>query len=240
MLYPFVSLVIPCYNEAERVPLLFSGLQEFQQAWLGKMEVILVDDGSADDTANAIQTHPIFIALQSEHKIHWMQQKNQGKGAALKAGVQIAKGDFVLTLDADMATRPIELLNWLQLKKTFETNELLIGSRELKTSDVKDLDHRKWIGNVFNFIIQKLTHLTIQDTQCGYKLYHEAIAKTLFENLQTTGWAHDVELLLKAKRMGCQITEMPITWKAIPGSKINIWKDSIIMFFEVLRISRMK
>lgn len=240
MLYPFVSLVIPCYNEAERVPLLFSGLQEFQHAWLGKMEVILVDDGSTDATADYIQTHPLFIALQSEHKIHLIQQKNQGKGAALKAGVQLAKGDFVLTLDADMATRPIELLNWLKWKQTFSTQEILIGSRELKTSDVKDLDHRKWIGNVFNLIIQKLTHLDMQDTQCGFKLYPMAIAKPLFENLQTTGWAHDVELLVKAKRMGCPIMEMPITWKAIPGSKINIWKDSIIMFFEVLRISRMK
>lgn len=91
MLYPFVSLVIPCYNEAERVPLLFSGLQEFKQAWLGEMEVILVDDGSTDATANGIQTHPIFIALQSEHKIHLIQQKNQGKGAGLKAGVQLAR-----------------------------------------------------------------------------------------------------------------------------------------------------
>jgi dolichyl-phosphate beta-glucosyltransferase len=99
------------------------------------------------------------------------------------------------------------------------------------------LSNRKTVGHIFNAIVKLLTPLRIQDTQCGFKLYPVKWASTIFKDLETNGWAHDVEILYKAHLLGLQIKEMPIEWHAIEGSKINVLVDGAKMFFEVLRIS---
>jgi dolichyl-phosphate beta-glucosyltransferase len=238
MYAPFISLIIPCFNETNRIGLMMDGLAEFTQAWKGPFEIILVDDGSTDGTSILIEKHPIAQSLKSNLNV--ISQSNTGKGGALKKGIEVAKGDYVLTLDADMATRPIELLKWIQLRNQFYEKEILIGSRELKTSIVHDLGYRKIVGNIFNWIIRSLVGLNIQDTQCGFKLYPRPIAQQLFASLHTMGWAHDVEILKKANQLGCAIVEMPITWNAIEGSKINVVNDSWKMFWEVMKIQGMK
>lgn len=239
MQFPSISLIIPCYNEAVRIGLMFQGLKDFDTQWKGAYEVILVDDGSDDGTDVLIQSNPFYVDLLSRKKITLLQQKNTGKGGALKLGVSKATNDFILTLDADMATSPTELLHWLAMKKTFNEKEILIASRELKNSKVEDSIKRKLVGNVFNFMIRKAVKLNISDTQCGFKLYPSTVAKTLFSKLQTLGWAHDVELLVMANKMGYAITEMPITWTAIEGSKIDVLRDGWKMFWEVMRIRQL-
>jgi dolichyl-phosphate beta-glucosyltransferase len=102
------------------------------------------------------------------------------------------------------------------------------------------LGYRKFVGNIFNFIIRNMVGLRISDTQCGFKLYPKEAAKQLFAKLQTMGWAHDVELLKRANLLGYAIIEMPITWNAIEGSKINVLSDSWNMFWEVVKIRGMK
>lgn len=238
MFYPSISLVIPCYNEAERINLLCNGIASFANAWKGPFDIVIIDDGSTDTTSVLLSNHPMVVSLKD--KIQLIHQENTGKGGALKQGVANTKGDFVLTLDADMATQPSELIQWLQIRKEFYPKEILIGSRELKQSHVHDLGHRKVIGNIFNFVIRSLVGLQINDTQCGFKLYPSSIAKELFSNLQTLGWAHDVELLKKANQAGYAIIEMPIHWTAIEGSKINVLKDSWNMFWEVVKIRGIK
>jgi dolichyl-phosphate beta-glucosyltransferase len=235
---PFLSLVIPCYNEANRIDLLMQGLDEFKQQWDTTFEILLVDDGSTDQTMQILQQHNSYEHLAPYITI--LTQRNTGKGGALRHGVAKANGDYILTLDADMATKPTELIQWRTKRKSFYPREILIGSRELNNSQVHDLGYRKFVGNIFNFIIRNMVGLRISDTQCGFKLYPKEAAKQLFAKLQTMGWAHDVELLKRANLLGYAIIEMPITWNAIEGSKINVLSDSWNMFWEVVKIRGMK
>ncbi len=234
-----VSLVIPCYNEAGRLDHLLNTLKSFDQKWTNPLEIILVDDGSTDETAKIIQQKfPNSFSGNTEFNFLKLPE-NAGKGGALKAGVATATGDYVLTLDADMATRPQELSKWLKQlpKKTFNNKEILIGSREHAESTVEAQGIRRLAGWIFNFFIQLFTNLNLRDTQCGFKLYPQAAAQKLFGNLRSNGWAHDVELLYRAKLSGYNIKSMPVKWDAMDDSKINLFTDSIKMFWQTVFIS---
>jgi glycosyltransferase involved in cell wall biosynthesis/tetratricopeptide (TPR) repeat protein len=235
-----LSLVIPCYNESKRIDLMLSGLAEFDEKWKGKYEVIVVDDGSKDDTAEKVKEaiNSKYDFLRDKITIEKMPA-NGGKGSALKKGVSLANGDFVLTLDADMSTRPTELLNWLKRDKDLLSGNdtISIGSRKHKEGKIEALQSRKLIGGVFNGIVQIFTTLRLKDTQCGFKLYPRDAAMFLFDNMQSKGWAHDVELLYQADLNDIHIVEMPISWVNQPESKVNVVKDSMMMFFGVLSIS---
>lgn len=240
MQFPSVSLIIPCYNEELRIPLMVLGIQEFITQWKGDFEVIIVDDGSSDQTYLRLKQEPLLISLSKSKQLTILRQQNQGKGAALQLGMVEAEKDFVLTLDADMATSPVEIIQWLTMKKGFNSHEIWIGSREMNRAQVKDHWHRELAGHVFNLILRTITGLKIKDTQCGFKLYPSTLGKMIFATLQTPGWAHDVEILKRAEKKGIDIIEMPIHWEAVEGSKINLLKDSFKMFVEVCKISMMK
>ena len=224
-----ISLVIPCYNEASRVNLLVNGLKKFDANWSKNYEIIIVDDGSSDNTVELLESKLVGLTNASNVEIIALE-KNKGKGNALKAGVEKATGDFVLTLDADMATSPLELKNWLKKlgSNSFDKNEILIASREHADSKV-DGRGRRVVGLMFNAVTQIMTSLTAKDTQCGFKLYPIDIAKRLFSNMKVKGWAHDVELLYKAELGGTKVTTMPVTWKHVDDSKINVLQDGISM-----------
>ncbi len=231
-----ISLVIPCYNESSRVANLFKTLKDFDRKWNGTFNVVLVDDGSSDDTAEQIEK---FIENTSVEAELVRLPENRGKGAALKAGVEKASGDYVLTLDADMATHPATLTKWLGLlpDKKFPKEEVLIGSREHEQSKVKGQPLRRLAGLIFNFIIQLFTNINLPDTQCGFKLYPAAAAKKLFGQLKTAGWAHDVELLYRAKLSGLGVLSMPVKWTHQDDSKIALFSDSIRMFWQTVKIA---
>jgi glycosyltransferase involved in cell wall biosynthesis len=235
-----LSLIIPCYNESSRVEIMLQGLAEFNEKWKGDYEVIIVDDGSKDDTASkikqAIQTKYTFLKDRARIEI---MPVNGGKGSALKAGVALANGDYILTLDADMSTKPTELINWQKKDKDVlsATDTIFIGSRKHAEGKVEALQSRRFIGGIFNGIVQILTSLHLKDTQCGFKLYPRNVADFLFGNMQSKGWSHDVELLYQADLNDIQIKEMPINWVNQPESKVHLVMDSIKMFFGVLSIS---
>ncbi len=231
------SIIIPCYNESSRIEALLQGLESFNQQFKYPYEIILVDDGSKDDTVAKVESSSFYKSHSEKGKFKVVKQaKNGGKGAALKAGVAEATMNFILTMDADLSTTPQQLNSFL---KNIASHKILIASREHKESNITADKNRKTIGRIFNLFVRTLTPLTFPDTQCGFKLYPASVAKQLFAQLQTHGWAHDVELLFCAHLSGYQIEDLPVTWKSMEGSKINVFSDSFKMFFEILRISIM-
>ncbi|MEM1324599.1 MAG: glycosyltransferase [Bacteroidota bacterium] len=226
-----VSLVIPCYNESNRLHILKQGIEEFWAQWSATAEIIVVDDGSKDDTSVQIQ--------QQLSNVHFIQlPENQGKGGALRAGVLVAKGKYILTVDADMATHPLELKRWLQQFPSQQfPNEILIGSRKHPKSEIDVKQHRKWAGQLFNLWVKILTPIRFSDTQCGFKLYPAAIAKLLFQDLQIRGWAHDIELLYKAAYLKIPVRAMPIRWQHVDDEKIDVLSDGIKMAKEITLMS---
>ena len=231
-----LSLVIPCYNEASRAALLSGGLQDFVTRWPARAEIILVDDGSTDDTLAHLRN--IAEGLNSGADVRVIHQTNTGKGGALRTGVRATSSDWILTLDADMASPPTELLGWLKrLGGKLDTHSIYVGSREHPESVIRKTGDRKLAGNVFNTIVRLLTPLRLHDTQCGFKLYPGPAARLLFEAMQTTGWAHDVDLLFRAQRHGARLHAMPLTWTAVDGSKISLVRDAARMLTEVVRIA---
>ncbi len=231
-----LSLVIPCYNESDRVGLLYNGVAEFTDKWPGPFEIIIVNDGSKDDTVERLTTHNYY--LSNKDRVSIINQQNTGKGGALKHGVENASGDFILTLDADMAAQPIEVIKWMGLLNWEpDHNTIYIASREHRNSIIiNEAIKRKVAGNIFNLIVRIFTPLRVKDSQCGFKLYAAGIAKSLFSKLQTYGWGHDVEILCRAHYKNISIKEMAIEWQAIEGSKINLVRDSVAMLREILNV----
>ena len=234
---PFrLTLVIPCYNESARIGLMYGGIKSFIEKWKDTPEIIIVNDGSKDDTEKLLHDNEVY--RQHKDIISIITQANTGKGGALRNGVLQAKGDYVLTLDADMATPPEELIKWLHMMHGHPVdNTIYIGSREHQDSIIKKQGDRKLAGNIFNFIVRVLTPLKARDTQCGFKLYPAQVAKKIFSGLQTYGWAHDVEILYKAHLDKVRIVEMPLTWNAIEGSKISLVSDGLNMLKEIFVIT---
>jgi glycosyltransferase involved in cell wall biosynthesis/tetratricopeptide (TPR) repeat protein len=228
-----LSLVIPLYNEVDRIGLMSEELKKFESVWKLPYEVILVNDGSSDNTLSLLnETYGTTEAVeQVTYKVVHVE-KNAGKGNALKMGVAEATGDHILTLDADMAATPDSLLHWLGTLegKTFDDSTILIASREHEESVITtNKNDRRILGRTFNFGIQILTGVNLQDTQCGFKLYPKEIGKRFFESMRVKGWAHDVELMHKAKLYNLDVVEMPIHWKEVAESKVSMWSDGLKM-----------
>ena len=233
--HPRLSLVIPLYNEQRQLPILQEGLHEFAAAWTAQSspqpyELLLIDDGSTDQTplllpqlATRFQADPLVTCTVLTHP------RNTGKGAALKTGVLAATGSWILTLDADMATRPIQVLYWQQqewVDLEQADTQIWIGSREHPDSQVSDASSRRFIGRIFNGLIRPVCQLPLRDTQCGFKLYPGAVAHEVFSQLVEVGWAHDIEILLRAQRRGYDIRSVPVAWTAGQESKIRVWRDA--------------
>lgn len=236
----FLSIIIPCYNESGRLPALFKALEELNEQSNLLFEIILVDDGSSDNTVNIINSNKLIAELKAQHKcIVHAKESNAGKGEALKTGVGLASGKFILTMDADVATHPLEILKWKKRETEFKDTTIYIGSREHAESEIQSGFVRKFAGRVFNLIVRIITSLNIKDTQCGFKLYPTIIGKKIFNELVNTGWAHDIELICRAKQYGYAIKEMPLKWNSVEGSKISVMRDSIKMLIETIKIKKL-
>lgn len=239
-----LSIVIPCYNEQNRINLLLEALKKFAHNWKHNFELIIVDDGSTDGVWNTINENEFIQDLIKSNQaiIHAMPQ-NGGKGKALQKGVALATGSHILTMDADLSYHPDLIIDWLKRKGAFEPNEILVGSRlhkestntwEVEGAENKNKVLRKIAGYTFSAITKILTSIKVRDNQSGFKLYPAPVAKYLFNKLQITGWAHDVELLYRADLNRYKITEMPVHCINREGSKINVVSDSIKMFMQTV------
>jgi dolichyl-phosphate beta-glucosyltransferase len=227
-----LSVIIPAYNEEERLPLYLPGVVEHLESLDGGFEVLVVDDGSSDGTANYVRS-----LAETRRSVRLIQQdRNRGKGAAVKMGVSRAKGRYVLFADADGATPIEELQNLLDVAR--RGVEVVIASRE--QGSVERSAIRAWMGVLFYRLTNLLAVPGISDTQCGFKLFRRVAARHLFPKLKEAGWAFDVELLFMAQKDGMAIEEVPVRWTAIAGSKISPVRDAVKMMVAIVRIRRRK
>lgn len=236
----YLSVVIPAYNEANNFK---KGVLESVDQYLHKQkyrcEVIIVDDGSLDETVELVKT---FI----KNKKNWrlICSSHKGKAMAVTKGISVAKGKNILFTDFDQAT-PIDQVEKL-LAKVNEGFELVIGSREIKGAKrEKEPLHRHLMGKVFNILVRIFVIGDICDTQCGFKLFTKEAVGKIFPKVKVykerkvsdayTG-AFDVELLFLAKKNNLRIKEVPILWCHVKTTRVNPVKDSLRMFFDILKI----
>ena len=194
--------------------------------------MIVVDDGSADDTSRVVRT----TAAQHEQVRLLRHECNSGKGFAVRSGVVNARGRSVLFADADGAT-PINEIERLEAALR-DGNDVAIGSRAIAARDVRVNAklYRRIIGRVFHGMVETLTVRDIRDTQCGFKLFSGPVAYDLFSRMRMRGFSFDVEVLMMAKRRGYRVAEVPVNWTHQPGSKVNLAVDSMLMLRDLFII----
>jgi dolichyl-phosphate beta-glucosyltransferase len=196
-------------------------------------EIIVVDDGSSDGTGRIVDR----IAKDVRNARLVRYETNRGKGHALRTGVLVTKGDFVLVMDADLST-PMDELRKLMPYLSEGGFDIAIGSRALALSDIikKQPWWRRGMGKTFNRIVKALVIGGFSDTQCGFKLFKGEIARGLFREAKIDRFAYDVEILALAKKNGYGIKEVPIRWINSPESRVDPVKDSLQMLADLIRI----
>lgn len=228
----FISVVIPAFNEANRLPPTIRKIWEYLNKNFNEFEIIIVDDGSKDSTAYEVES---LIKIMEGIKL-LRNNVNMGKGYSIKRGVLASSGDSILMTDADLST-PIEELEKLSewINRGFD---IVIGSRGLKDSDIaiRQPWHREKMGKIFNLLVRAVIVEKIKDTQCGFKLFRGSVAKEVFKKSVINGFSFDVEILSIASRSGFSIKEVPVRWLNSPHSTVSIFREPLIMFFDIVRI----
>ncbi|MBI5654051.1 glycosyltransferase family 2 protein [Candidatus Uhrbacteria bacterium] len=224
---PEFSVIIPAFNEEKTVETAISETRRVFQVLGKSCEIIVVDDGSSDGTVaiveNLLQSSPDMSSYGLTGGTYLRSishPTNQGKGAAVKTGVSAAQGEWVVFLDSDLATHPSEIKKALP---HLGSSDIIIGSRRVAGADIAERQpmHRHWLGRLFNLGVRTYLGLPFHDTQCGFKLFSRR-ALPLFTNLQTRGWAFDVELLYLAKQRGLSVQEIPVVWRNGRESRVKI------------------
>jgi hypothetical protein len=225
-----VSIVIPAYNEAHRLPRSMAKLVPYVRA-LGDTEVIIVDDGSTDGTVSLAERYLRELPQGRLLRLPW----NSGKGSAVRAGVSMARGDAIVFMDADMAS---DLGDLPRLLAALGDAEVAVGSRRVGDGATRH-SWRKAGSWGFNQIIRSLTSLDHADTQCGFKAFRHAEAKLLFSMSRATGFGFDVEVLALAHMLGYRTAEVPITWDEVDGGRFNMVRHTPAMIIDAARAGRL-
>lgn len=229
---PELSVVIPAYNEESRLLPVLQSVYSFLANQSMSFEIIVVNDGSVDGTANFVNQ---FAEGREGVKLI-TYDTNKGKGFALKKGVLAACGDLILIDDADGSAAIAE---YERLREAIKNGaDLAIGSRNKpdKTIKINALPYRTHIGNTFNRIVQYLLLPGLYDTQCGFKLFKKEVGHNLFALCTVDGYAFDVEILYLARLKKYRLEEIAINWNNVAGSKVNVFIDSFKMLLAVLKI----
>jgi len=229
---PELSVIVPAYNEGRRLAPSLRRILDYLRATGRRFEVLVVDDGSRDDTVEVARgleaDSPVGRLLVLRHVV------NRGKGAALRTGVLASQGARVLLSDADLST-PIEDLE--RLEPHLESADLVLGSRAVDDADITHRQpfYRELMGKVFNLVIRLSGVRGIRDTQCGFKLLDGEAARSLFAAVTIDRFAYDVELIWLARRRGLRVVEVGVTWANSEDSRVHPVRDSLSMLRDVLR-----
>ncbi len=238
-----LAVVIPAYNEQERIGRTVQVLAEYLGGLDLTWEIRVVDDGSLDDTARVVEetvrqaarSRSAVASGSSRAPIVLQREPHRGKGGAVKAGMLAAYAEWRFLCDADLSMPVDELARFLPpLLNDFD---VAIGSREGKGARrVGEPLVRHLMGRVFNKTVQALVLPGIEDTQCGFKMFTARAADAIFPRVTVEGWAFDIEVLYAARALGLRVVEVPIEWHYHPESRVSMIRDSLGMLREVLRI----
>lgn len=230
---PYLSIIVPAFNEAERLPETLSRLVAFAEAWeKPATEIIVVDNASTDATGE------IVMEFSSRNPcVKYLYNTAPGKGAAVRTGMLAAQGEYLLLCDADMAVPIDEVVNFLP--PVLQDCDIAIGSRESEGSKrYGEPFYRHLMGRVFNLIVRALLLSGLRDTQCGFKCFRRNIAHELFSASRINGWSFDAEVLYIARLKGYRIIEVPVNWYYGEKSKVSPARDTWLMLKEVLWIRK--
>jgi dolichyl-phosphate beta-glucosyltransferase len=220
-----LSLIIPAWQEARRMPQTIAGVARLKSALPYPIEVILVDDGSTDGTAE--------LAAEAGMKV--LRRPHKGKGAAVRAGMLAANGMYRMIADADWSMSPEQAL--MMLPPVLTGFDIAIGSRELPDSvRTGEPAWRHLIGRTYNHLVQQIVLPGIEDTQCGFKVFRAEAARAIFSRAHEDGWAFDVEVLALARSYGLRIVEVPIDWSHDQDSRVRPLRDAPSMLAALFRI----
>jgi len=227
------SIVIPAYNEGKSLPVSLPVVRDYLSTHFPVFEIVLVDDGSTDDTVGIANE---FAKSHPEVRVLRLPQ-NRGKGAAVRAGMLAARGDVIVFTDADLST-PMEEID-KALGFLNEGADLVIGSRSLPASEIQRHQpvSREVMGRTFNLLVRGMFGLPFRDTQCGFKCYRRKAAQAIYSQTRIDGFAFDVETLVIARHLGCQVVEMPVHWLDSPQSTVRIPRHVLMMMWELFRIA---
>lgn len=232
-----LSIVVPAFNEQDRLGFSVSKILSYIIENRLNAELIVVDDGSGDETAKIAETACADFPDIASKVVRYEQ--NRGKGFAVKTGLQTATADIALFSDADLST-PIEEMPKLVDPIRNGEFDVTFGSRALDRSLIGT--HQPWRreqgGKVFNLIVRKLTGLPFWDTQCGFKAFNMKRFGPLLDLMKIDRFGFDVEFLYVAKLHGLRLNEIPVRWYNDERSKVNVVRDSLRMFDEVRQIRR--
>lgn len=231
---PFLSVVIPVFNEEKRLPQTLDTILTFLKQQPYESEIIISDDGSKDQS----------VAIAQEKLKHFNHQilitsQNRGKGHAVRQGMLVAAGRFVLFTDADLSTPISEVDRFLTLLQ--QNYDVVIGSRAMPDSRVELHQNflRELMGKTFNLIARALAFKGIHDSQCGFKCFRGDVARKLFSEQKLDGFSFDVEIIYLSQKRGCRLLELPVIWRNSAQSRVRVLRDPFLMFWDVLKIRRL-
>ncbi len=225
-----LSIVIPAYNEEQRLPATLDRIAAYaERSAVSIEEILVVDDGSRDGTTALVEARAGITRLVRN-------PGNRGKGYAVRNGMLAAKGEWILSTDADLSA-PIEELEKLIAAAQRENAVVAIGSRALDRGLVKVHQPlmRELSGRAFNLAMRTVTGLRFKDTQCGFKLFRKDAARNIFSRQIEEGFSFDVEDLMIARALGLRSIEVPVEWSNVEGTKVSL-AQGIKSFADLLRI----
>ena len=228
---PFLSIVIPAYNEEQRLRLTLERITAFLSVRDYSWEVVVADDGSVDATGQIVAD---FAAAWPQ--IRLLSLPHRGKGGAVKAGMLAAAGEYRFLCDADLSMSIDQVERFLPPQLIGV--DIAIGSRRAPGSrGLGEPWGRRCTSHLYNRLIQWLLLPGIRDTQCGFKAFRGETAEELFRQQQTESFAFDLEILYLGRRWGLTLREVAIVWEHRPGSKVRLW-DGFGLLWDLLKIRR--
>lgn len=238
----YLSLIIPAYNESSRIGPTLEKTFAYLNAQTYDAEVLVVDDGSKDATADVVRSQ--LATLNTSPRVTGTlleQVPNAGKGAAVRRGMLEAKGAIRIFTDADLST-PIHEIEKVVSNIERDHMDVVVGSRALEGRQLVKKHqpwYREFMGRVFNIFVQVFVLRGIKDTQCGFKGFRGDVAEKLFTQQKVMGFSFDVEILYLARKAGYKIKEVAVEWYNDERTTVGALSDSSKMFLELLRIRKL-